>query len=295
MSFQMTLSSWLFFITWLCLVYYLSLTQALTEAEAKIIQDKGHMTITVESNGYYKLHGSGEILHETGQFPNPHNPNDIVIQEFTYYVPQTPIRLDTAGCLPLGTIGITVIGTAIYNPYTGDGLNALLNEVLDQCHGHPSPNGQYHYHGLTACVPQTSTNELVGFAMDGYPIYGNKDENGQNLTSVDLDACHGRTVNGQYRYHVTEDFPYYLGCFRGYVDLRNRGNTRNLKCYYANVSHPASVRDLTVGTFNSGITINVKPATDGDDSDPSTANQFHISISLTCLTFAALLYFFNQI
>ncbi len=324
----MTVSSRLSLASCLLLLCRLSLIQALTDGEVKIIQDKGHMTITKESNGYYKVHGSGEILHETGSFPNADNPNDIVIKEFTYYIPPTPKVLDYPGCLPEGTVGITVIGTAIYNPFTGDGLNALLNEVLDQCHGHPSPNGKYHYHGLTACVPQTSTNELVGFAMDGYPIYGNKDENGQNLTSADLDACHGRTVNGQYRYHATEDFPYYLGCFKAYVDSRNKeemsgmpqqgqngtmmgspqgdggnrgpppgddgnrgpppgdggnrqppGSGMDDKCYYANVSNPTGVNELTAGTFNNGITIN--PPDDDTNNDPSTASLIHSNMALS--------------
>jgi len=56
---------------------------------------------------------------------------------------------------------------------------------------------------------------IIGVALDGFPIYGPKDENGRTLTSADLDECHGRLVNGQYRYHVTSDFPYFLGCFRG--------------------------------------------------------------------------------
>ena len=40
-------------------------------------------------------------------------------------------------------------------------------------------------------------------ALDGFPIYGPNDENGVELTTADLDECHGRYVDGQYRYHTT--------------------------------------------------------------------------------------------
>lgn len=35
------------------------------------------------------------------------------------------------------------------------------------------------------------------------------------MTSADLDVCHGRMLDGKYRYHLTSDFPYVLGCYWG--------------------------------------------------------------------------------
>jgi hypothetical protein len=63
----------------------------------------------------------------------------------------------------------------------------------------------------------------VGYAADGFGIYGNQGENGAALTNANLDECHGHThsvmVNGvsvsQYHYHATREFPYTVGCFRG--------------------------------------------------------------------------------
>ncbi|XP_019613981.1 PREDICTED: uncharacterized protein LOC109461943, partial [Branchiostoma belcheri] len=60
-------------------------------------------------------------------------------------------------------------------------------------------------------------SDIVGVAFDGFPIYGPRTEDGVTLTSADLDECHGRLVDGRYRYHVTADFPYFLGCFKGVV------------------------------------------------------------------------------
>ena len=86
--------------------------------------------------------------------------------------------------------------------------------MFDDCDGHPAPGGQYHYHQTPDCVYSGQNNQLLGIAKDGFPIYGIKDENGNELTSADLDQCHGRMYNGQYQYHMTRDFPYILGCFK---------------------------------------------------------------------------------
>ncbi len=69
-------------------------------------------------------------------------------------------------------------------------------------------------------VPQA---KLVGFALDGFPIYNGRDEDGKRLTNADLDKCHGRTsvvkLDGEkvktYHYEATLEYPYTLGCFRG--------------------------------------------------------------------------------
>lgn len=58
---------------------------------------------------------------------------------------------------------------------------------------------------------------FIGVALDGFPIYGPyaSDKGSEPLSSDDLDICHGRMVDGKYRYHLTYDFPYVLGCYWG--------------------------------------------------------------------------------
>ena len=63
----------------------------------------------------------------------------------------------------------------------------------------------------------------MGYMLDGFGIYGPEGENGEILTSADLDECHGHTHpvlwDGEmidlYHYHWTYDFPYNIGCFKG--------------------------------------------------------------------------------
>ena len=57
---------------------------------------------------------------------------------------------------------------------------------------------------------------LIGFLLDGFPVYG-PEENGQAISSSDLDAFHGHFhsngdfPDGIYHYHVTADDPYING------------------------------------------------------------------------------------
>ena len=85
--------------------------------------------------------------------------------------------------------------------------------------------GAYHYHSLTPCIEDESEghSDLVGYAMDGFGIYGPRGEDGETLTNADLDECHGHTHEiewdgealDMYHYHATWEYPYTLGCYVG--------------------------------------------------------------------------------
>lgn len=75
--------------------------------------------------------------------------------------------------------------------------------------------GVYHYHQTPDCLYDNTNDEFIGVALDGFPIYGIKNSTGQEMTSKDLDQCHGHVYNGEYRYRLTRDYPYIMGCFKG--------------------------------------------------------------------------------
>ncbi|KAK3585090.1 hypothetical protein CHS0354_004279 [Potamilus streckersoni] len=167
--------------------------------------------------------------HEYGQFPNEHNPNNVSEQRHMFYIRKTPLAIDSPMCLPLGPIAIAINGIPLYNPYSGEGFNAVegeCKEIFDVCNGHPSPDGVYHYHQIPNCLYSQAPDQLIGVAIDGHPIYGPLTKDGKNLTSTDLDVCHGRFINGQYEYRMTYDFPYILSCFHsfGLVQVGGKGS-----------------------------------------------------------------------
>ena len=99
--------------------------------------------------------------------------------------------------------------------------------IFDDCGGHPSPadrGGQYHYHGApTSTVAEGDTDgehsRVIGFLMDGFPIYGPLGEDG--VPPRDLDACLGHhgpvpeTDEPVYHYHVSDEPPYIAPCYTG--------------------------------------------------------------------------------
>ncbi|KAJ8301945.1 hypothetical protein KUTeg_020932 [Tegillarca granosa] len=122
----------------------------------------------------------------------------------------------------MGVIGFTKHGVAILNLLTAEYANAVEGpnaETFDSCDGHPTDRGVYHYHKLpSSCVYSGTTDEFLGVAIDGIPFYGPKVSwKTSDVTSSDLDDCNGKTVNGEYRYYVTRDWPYFMGCLRGQV------------------------------------------------------------------------------
>ena len=157
------------------------------------------------------------------------NPNSITAQSIRLGLPASPVVAASPTCLPMGMIGFTTTGVAIFNALDDAGNDAVAHETQDSCQGHPDGFGQYHYHGPSSCMPNVDTSGLVGYALDGFGIYGEKDlTTGRALHDTDLDACHGTTSpvmwQGQlvdmYHYVLTPEYPYTLGCFRGTpVDL----------------------------------------------------------------------------
>jgi hypothetical protein len=178
--------------------------------------------------------GNGLPVEEpTGRFPiTPSdsvyrydtNPNHVGEQHLDFEIPLHPETARQPGCLPMGMIGLTVTGVALYNALDDAGRDAAAHEIQDECDGHPQANSQYHYHSGSPCIPGIESDSVVGWALDGFPILGMKDAEGREVTDTDLDACHGRVehvvVDGRsygYAYHVTREYPYTLGCFSGLV------------------------------------------------------------------------------
>jgi hypothetical protein len=143
-----------------------------------------------------------------------------------------------------GPIGLLLSGAPLFNPYEGDGTTVALSSnfylkntqgakvyFVDACNGHPTPMGAYHYHGLPTCITgkvdgSTGPSHLLGVALDGYPIYGDRDVNGKLVKSSKLDACDGI-------FSATPEFPH--GIYH-YVLPNTKAARSSLRCYHGVVS-----------------------------------------------------------
>jgi YHYH protein len=168
--------------------------------------------------------GTFPIAQDDPAYQIDRNPNTIVPNDIVLKLPMMPQFAAEPSCVPMGMIAVGLNGVAIFNALDGGGRDAVAHEVQDLCNGHPQPQGQYHYHGPSPCLPNQAGKEmLIGYALDGFGIYSMYDAQGHELTDADLDGCHGRTSkvewNGArrviYHYVLTQEYPYTIGCFRG--------------------------------------------------------------------------------
>ncbi len=125
-----------------------------------------------------------------------------------------------------GPVGVAVNGVPIFNPCKQGGCQngdtKALGE-LDICNGHAGRADDYHYHAAPVCLMATRAASYwdthpVGWALDGFAIYGYNDADGQPAARDTVCGGNSKPVsNGPtgYKYHVTDTSPYVMSCLRG--------------------------------------------------------------------------------
>ena len=240
----------------------------------------GDVSITVEGDAVEE----GECVITANGIPN-HDFNDADasfatdVSEVSYVlrIPVNPtfadeptsISLNTDNGILLNGVKIDLLAAACYNvgderigcnnmdqPWRLDPMSPLNRFGTDSHNAHTQPNGAYHYHGNPkALFQQENTSQespVVGFAADGFPIYGPfiddhgiirrvtssyqlragsrpsgtgdpggsydgtyRDDYEYVANSGDLDECNGMMWNGAYGYYIIDAFPWVLNCYRG--------------------------------------------------------------------------------
>jgi hypothetical protein len=146
-------------------------------------------------NGERSLIANGIPEHPIGAFPNPGNPNRIAPQAVQFSTTLSPVARTGSGAFVKVT-GFALNGVK-FDPGTGQSCdsecadhgqghgNPWRIEALgqrffafgvDDSNAHVQPGGAYHYHGVPQAMlsPAARAGQamaLVGWAVDGYPIY----------------------------------------------------------------------------------------------------------------------------
>lgn len=201
--------------------------------EGDVTWPEAEFTQVVEGDSRVLTGTNLPVDQSTGTFPiaadDPvhqydSNPNSIFVNEYSIEIPAAPTEAASPGCVG-GEVGFLLNGVVLNSPVDAEGRDAVAWEGQDPCQGHPNPLDGYHHHSISPCVPDEGTgqSEVVGFALDGYPITGHRGADGEVLTNADLDECHGTTseitLDGEqvttYHYAATWEFPYTVGCYHG--------------------------------------------------------------------------------
>lgn len=141
-------------------------------------------------------------------------------------IPLNPVPASSPVSAVDGPIGVAINGVPIFNPCKQGGCQNGDTKVLgelDQCNGHAGRADDYHYHAAPTCLMAGKPaaywdTHPLGWALDGYGIFGYNGPNGQVATRDGI--CGGNTgavsnAPAGYSYHVTDTSPYVLSCFYG--------------------------------------------------------------------------------
>ena len=146
-------------------------------------------------DGQRQLTGNGIPNHVVGAFPNPGNPNRISERPVSFHATLAP-HLMSGPAATARTIGFALNGIK-FDPGTAEACDdgcanggrgrqgewqiEALNQSyfdfgVDDNNAHVQPDGSYHYHGIpTGLIAQLGRPDaitIIGFAIDGFPIYG---------------------------------------------------------------------------------------------------------------------------
>jgi len=163
------------------------------------------------------------------------NPNPANTQDWQFDIPATPqfnsatYEASLTGALSLqelgGIIGITRNGIEIRSCYGGNtygicnsystSATAVEGDTFEYCRGHGNP---YHYHEAPVCLLQQmgtrfdGSSPQVGWAADGFPIYGNLVPGGGEVKTcgaAGADAKYCMDIcGGYYGEDYDDDFKY---------------------------------------------------------------------------------------
>lgn len=188
------------------------------------------------------------------------------------------ILTPTLGTTPLtrdAALGVAVNGVPIYD-YTGGGEmsqadlahhqtrhDTVQTGQLDVCGGHAGRGDDYHYHAAPTCMIEQMANAgdaaIIGWAFDGFPIYGDANPDSTAIAEGDLDVCNGQPDDTfGYRYHTSPDAPYIVQCLMGDVpDFDKLPRVRPLSAADGNGAEPGrpprgGVEDLIFTQYDDG-------------------------------------------
>mmetsp|Transcript_25994 Transcript_25994/g.32052 ORF Transcript_25994/g.32052 Transcript_25994/m.32052 type:complete len:220 (+) Transcript_25994:242-901(+) len=152
-------------------------------------------------------------------------------------MPLNPIVAASKTEIPTrGIIAMSTNGVPAYNALEGGSTNAVEPDASSFIqdakfwYGHADRRNAWHFHNPHLGKESPSSDELIGYALDGFPIYGPLSD------TSGIDACNGIQTNGQYQYHVQTieqvdaaleycngnspetNWNYVLGCYSGALD-----------------------------------------------------------------------------
>ena len=174
-----------------------------------------------------------------------------------------PTKAASTTATGMGAIGLMFSGTVLFDPYEATSTVALGDNAsytfastacggttctasfIDSCNQHTAGGtggSTWHFHGVPTCwtsvVDGTGPSHIIGIALDGYPIYGGYDINGNAVSVSALDACNGITS-------ATPEFP--SGAYHYVLPVNTTTKQSSINCYTGTVDATLSAQMQKLG------------------------------------------------
>jgi len=140
----------------------------------------------------------------------------------TFTIPVEPVPADEPGALG-PEVGVSLSGFQIASRAPVEAiLSSFTIAAFDDCGGHINPFDGYHFHAATgaegcngAGFEEDGHAALIGYALDGYGLYGQLDADGREPDG--LDECRGHENDARgYHYHAASpEENMHIGCYTG--------------------------------------------------------------------------------
>lgn len=176
---------------------------AATHATGQMVRSSGENTSAKNSvrfeirDKYRIVTANGVPDHKIGKFPNSGNPNVLSEQSYSFRIPldpappSEPVLTANRVYRDNGYLFGVALNGVPFEPATGmnwtpqgarrggkpgdwvyEALGGSINFGIDHANAHLQRTGAYHYHGIPTPMMSDKQPTLIGYAADGYPIYG---------------------------------------------------------------------------------------------------------------------------
>lgn len=139
----------------------------------------------------------------------------------SFLIPVSPVPADAPGTLS-ASAGVSLNGFQIAAAApVQDILSNFTIAAFDDCGGHVNPTDGYHFHSSTGREGCNSAGTeadghpaLIGFALDGYGIYGTLSDSDE-LNSLDECLGHEDETRGYHYHAASPELNQHIACYTG--------------------------------------------------------------------------------
>jgi arylsulfatase A-like enzyme len=191
-----------------------------------------------------------------------------------------PTMLRQATFSPRSGVGVSTNGIRFFPPEPVLRITAYQNIApLDPQGGHTGFGHEYHYHRSPAVMNNDKSGKIVGWALDGFPVRGPYEPDGN--ISQNLDIINGHDHDGLgYHYHASNAWPYFVAGFHGPLGTAALGDVDVCDATKQSGGRPGAAAPVRPATSTTPSEATPTPPSTNNTSQSNTNKQPNILVMI---------------